>query len=136
MINEPGHPTGRRKIPKEISMLKTISAALLAISVLAAPAMAAGIAKDSVKTTPVSKTVQAPVINAVKAKPSVLNANAKMGRHHHRFHRHHRFHKRFHKHMGHKYPGHKHSHKHMGANKPHQFSKVTVKHVKTAIKRG
>ena len=96
-------------------MLKTISAALLAISVLAAPAMAAGIAKDTVKTTPVSKTAQAPVINAVKAKPAVLNANAKMGRHHHRFH------KRSHN-------------KHMSANKP--FSKVTVKHVKTAIKRG
>src|SRR5665213_99085 len=131
MINEPGHPTGRRTIPKEISMLKTISAALLAISVLAAPAMAAGMAKDSVKTTPVARNVQAPSINAVKAKPSVLNANAKMGRHHHRFHRHHRFHKGFHKH----------SHKHMGANKPNhfakvQFSKITVKHVKTAIKRG
>jgi hypothetical protein len=146
MINEPGHPTGRRTIPEEIPMLKTISAALLAISVLAAPAMAAGIAKDNVKTTPVAKTVQAPVINAVKAKPSVLNANAKMGRHHHRFHRHHRFHKHFHKHMGHKYLGHKylghaHAHKHMGANKPNHFakvqlSKVTVKHVKTAIKRG
>ena len=112
-------------------MLKTISAALLAISVLAAPAMAAGIAKDTVKTTPVSKTAQAPVINAVKAKPSVLNANAKMGRHHHRLHRHHRFHR-------HSY---KHSHRHLGANKPHQFSKVqfskvNVKHVKTAIKRG
>jgi hypothetical protein len=113
-------------------MLKTISAALLAISVIAAPAMAAGIAKTTPvsKTTaaaPVAKTAQAPVINAVKAKPSVMNANARMGRHHHRFHRHHRFHKRFH---------HRHFHKHMGANKPHQFSKVSVKHVKTAIKRG
>ncbi len=115
-------------------MLKTISAALLAISVLAAPAMAAGIAKDAVKTTPVSKTAEAPAINAVKAKPSVLNANAKMGRHHHSFHRHHRAHKRFnfHKHMGRKHIG----HKHMGAIKPHHFAKVTVKHVKTAIKRG
>jgi len=112
-------------------MLKTISAALLAISVLAAPAMAAGIAKHTVKTTPVSKSAQAPVINAVKVKPSVLNANAKMGRHHHRSHRHHRFHNGFHKHMSHK-----HFHKHIGAHKPHQFSKVTVKHVKTAIKRG
>jgi hypothetical protein len=107
-------------------MLKTISAALLAISVLAAPAMAAGIAKDTVKTTPVSKTTSAPVaktaeapsIKAVKARPSVLNANARMGRHHHRFHRHHRF------------------HKHIGANKSHHYAKVTVKHVKTAIKRG
>jgi hypothetical protein len=111
-------------------MLKTISAALLAISVLAVPAMAAGIAKDTVKDTvapvskttsaPVAKTAQAPMINAVQAKPGVLNANARMGRHHHRFHRHHRFH----------------FHKHMGANKPNHFAKVTVKHVKTAIKRG
>ena len=109
-------------------MFKTISTALLAVSVLAAPAMAAGIAKDTVKTAPapVAKTAQAPVINAVKAKPSVLNANAKMG-HHHGFHRHHRFHK----HMSYKHVSHKHF-----ANKSHPFSKVTVKHVKTAIKRG
>jgi hypothetical protein len=116
MINEPGHPTGRRTIPEEIAMLKTISAALIAVSVLAAPAMAAGIVKTT--PAPVAKTAQAPAINAVKAKPSVSNANARMSRHHHRFHRHHRF------------------HEHVGANKPHQFSKVTVKHVKTAIKRG
>jgi hypothetical protein len=112
-------------------MLKTISAALLAISVIAAPAMAAGIAKTTpvsktAAAAPVAKTAQAPAINAVKAKPSVMNSNARMGRHHHRFHRHHRFHKPFHRHF----------HKHVGANKPHQFSKVTVKHVKTAIKRG
>jgi hypothetical protein len=129
MINEPGHPTGRRAIPEEIPMLKTISAALLAISVIAAPAMATGIAKTTPagKTTPapVAKTAQAPAINAVKAKPNAMNANAKMGRHHHHFYRHHRFHK----------PAHRHFHKHVGA-KPHQFSKVTVKHVKTAIKRG
>jgi hypothetical protein len=95
-------------------MLKTISAALLAISVLAAPAIAA----DAVKTTPATtaaKTTQAPAIKSVKAKPSVLNANARMGRHHHRFHRHHR---------------------HMGAIKAHQFSKVSVKHVTPALKRG
>jgi hypothetical protein len=104
-------------------MLKTISAALLAISVLAAPAIAA----DAVKTTPAStaaKTTQAPVIKSVKAKPSVLNANARMGRHHHRFHRYHRHH-RFHRH-----------HRHMGAIKAHQFSKVSVKHVTPALKRG
>jgi hypothetical protein len=122
MINEPGHPTGRRRIPKEIPMFKTISAALLAISVLAAPAMAAGIAKNT--PAPVAKTAQAPVINAVKMKPSVLNANASMGRHHHRHHR-------FHKHVSYKHVSHKHF-----ANKSHPFSKVTVKHVKTAIKRG
>jgi len=43
MIDEPGHPTGHLVIAQEeTTMLKTISAALLAVSVLAAPAMAAG----------------------------------------------------------------------------------------------
>jgi hypothetical protein len=105
-------------------MLKTISAALLAVSVLAAPAMAAGIGKTApapvtkTASAPVAKTAHAPVIKAVQVKQSVLNANARMDRHH----IHHHFHRHF--------------HKHMGANKPHQFSKVTVKHVTTAIKRG
>jgi hypothetical protein len=88
-------------------MLKTISAALLAVSVLAAPALAAGQAK----------TANAPVIKAEQVKqvkPSVLNANAKMG-HHHKHFRHHR------------------SHKHMGTLKTHQ--KVAIKHVVPA-KRG
>jgi len=91
-------------------MLKTISAALLAVSVLAAPALAAG----------TGKTTQAPVIKAeqVKVKPSALNANARMGRHHVRHVRHHRFHKR------------------IGALKSHQFSKVTIKHAGFAAKRG
>jgi hypothetical protein len=69
-------------------MLKTISAAVLAVSVLAAPAMAAGS----------GRTAHAPVIKAGEMKPSVkpslLNANARMGRHHH-YHHHHR-HYRFH----------------------------------------
>lgn len=65
-------------------MFKTISAALLAASVLAAPAMAAGAAK----------TATAPAAKSVQVKPSVLNANAKMSRHHHRHVRHHRAHKK------------------------------------------
>jgi hypothetical protein len=89
-------------------MLKTISAALLAVSVIAAPALAAG----KVTHAPVIKSEQVKVV-----KPNVLNANAKMGRHHGRHFRHHRFHKR------------------MGALKTHQFSKVTIKHVAPA-KRG
>jgi hypothetical protein len=93
-------------------MLKTIAAALLAVSVLAAPAMAAG------------RTSPAPVIKAGQVKQSVLNANAKMGRHHHRG-RHHVKHPRRH-----------HAHKRVGAHKTHQFSKVTIKHVTPAIKRG
>ena len=130
MINEPGHPTGGRRSQRETTMLKTISAALLAVTVLAAPAMAAGVAK----TLPVTKTdtnktdttknvsaktasakVSKPAIKAVRAKPSVMNANARMDRHHYRHH---------------------HFHKHMGAYKAHQFSKVTLKHAHSAVKRG
>jgi hypothetical protein len=89
-------------------MLKTISAALLAVSVLAAPVLAA---------TPAS-TTKAPVIKSEQVKPSVLNANATMGRHHvkHRYHRHHRFHKK------------------MGALKTH--AKVAIKHINHTAKRG
>jgi hypothetical protein len=72
-------------------MLKTISAALLAASVFAAPAMAAGIAKNTAPNR--GATQAAPVIKSVQVKKSVLNANAKMGRHHHRHgHHHHRHH--------------------------------------------
>ena len=53
-------------------MIKTISAALLAVSVLAAPAMA-GTVRGAGHAAPAAKSVQ--------VKPSVLNANAKMGRH-------------------------------------------------------
>jgi hypothetical protein len=67
-------------------MIKTISAALLAVSVLAAPAMA-GTARSVSHAAPAAKFAQ--------PKPSVLNANARMGHHHrhgyhHRHHRHHR----------------------------------------------
>ena len=80
MIEEPGHPTGQLHDPREeTTMFKTISAALLAVSVLAAPAIAAG----------PGRTTHAPVIKAVHVKPSVLNANARMGRHHHTHFRHH-----------------------------------------------
>lgn len=109
MIDKPGHPTGHLVIPKqEKTMLKIISAALLAVSVLAAPALAAEAGKNT----------QAPVVKAVQVKTSVLNANAKMGRHHHKHFRHHRFHKR------------------MGALKNQQLSKVTTKHIMPAAKRG
>ena len=107
-------------------MLKTISAALLAISVLAAPAIAADAAKNTTKAAPIAKTAQAPAVKSVKAKPAVMNANARMGRHHHRFHRH------SHKHMTGKHV----VGKHIGARKAHQSSKVSVKHVTHAVKRG
>jgi hypothetical protein len=95
-------------------MLKKISAALIAISMLAAPAMAAGSLKTS--TAPITKPV-APGAN-LKVKPSVHNANAKMGGHHHRHFRHH------------------HARKHYGAIKIHKVAKVTVKHIGSATKRG
>jgi hypothetical protein len=92
-------------------MFKTISAALLAVSVLAAPALAA--TADKTAQAPVNKSEQ-----AKPAKPSPLNANAHMGRHHARHDRHHR------------------SHKDMGALKTHKFSKVSIKHTGSATKRG
>jgi hypothetical protein len=69
-------------------MFKTISAALLAVSVLAAPALAAAPGKPY-------KTAPAPVIKTVPFSAKVLNANAHWGRHHrhHRYHFHHRHHR-------------------------------------------
>ena len=66
-------------------MIKTISAALLAVSVLAAPALAATGKSDEVR-----------IIKATPVKASVLNANARMGRHHTKHYRHisHRHHKK------------------------------------------
>ena len=66
-------------------MIKTVSAALLAVSVLAAPALAAAGKSDEVRTA-----------KATPVKASVLNANAKMGRQHTKHYRHysHRHHKK------------------------------------------
>ena len=88
-------------------MLKTISAALLAVSIIAAPAMAASS----------GKTTQAPAAKTTQVKPKVLNANARMG-HHGKHFSHHR------------------SHKKISALKTHQASKVTIKHAAPASKRG
>jgi hypothetical protein len=95
-------------------MLKTISAALLAVSVLAAPALAANPSKTT--TAPVTKTTTAPVIKADQSKSKLLNANARMG-HHHKHFRHH---------------GH---HKHIGMLKTHAAPKLAVKHI-APVKRG
>jgi hypothetical protein len=89
-------------------MLKTISAALLAISVLAAPALAA----DS------GKTAQAPVIKTEQAKPDPRGANDKMIRHH----RHHRHHHRF--------------HKRISALRTHRLTRLSIKHTAASTKRG
>ena len=81
-------------------MLKTISAALLAVSVLAAPAFAA------------TSGQTAPVVKAAAAKTRTLNAHARMDRHHVSHHRHHRHH-----------------HKTAALGK-HHISKVAVKHTR------
>lgn len=82
-------------------MLKKISTALIVASMLAAPAMAAGIAKTT--PAPITKPVTA-ADNKVQAKPGVLNANAKMDRHHHRHvGPHHRVHKKMSAHQVHKH---------------------------------
>jgi hypothetical protein len=75
-------------------MLKTISAALLAASMIAAPAFAAGIGTTAAFKSATAKTEQAPAINGAQAKTSTktstkigaLNANARMRRHHHKNH--------------------------------------------------
>jgi len=109
MIDEPGCSAGDLEIPfeQEMSMLKTISAALLAVSVLAAPALAAQSGKTTanapvikttkatqVKSTRAKITQGAPQATTTQVKPAALNANAKMGKHHHRKHlsSHHRHH--------------------------------------------
>jgi hypothetical protein len=67
-------------------MFKTISAGLLAVSVLAAaPALAAPY-----------RMAHAPVIKTAPFSAKVLNANARWGRHHH--HHRHYFHYRHHRH--------------------------------------
>jgi hypothetical protein len=77
----PGHPTGHSggRMKQEIPMLKIFSAALIATSILAAPAMAAT----------VIKTERAPVTKTIVVKPSVAKAHAqvvvvKKHRHHRR----------------------------------------------------
>ena len=104
-------------------MIKTISAALLAVSVIAAPVLAASADKTIrapvTKSTQaaVAKTAQAPVIKAEPSKSKVLNANARMGRHHYK-------HARYHRH-----------HSKMGALKTHGAPTVATKHI-TPAKRG
>jgi hypothetical protein len=106
---------------EETTMLKTISAALVAVSVLAAPALAGAPGKTAQapanKTTQatVKKATPAPVVKAEQGKSKLLNANARMGRHHHKHYRH---------------------HKHIGVLKMHAKPHVAIKHVTPAAKRG
>jgi hypothetical protein len=117
-------------------MLKTISAALLAISVIAAPALAAETGKVATPapvttTAPATKTAikTAPVIKSEQLPAKVLNANAKMGRHHHKHFRHHRHHK----HLGLlKVKSPKHASLHASKR---VSAKIAIKHV-APVKRG
>jgi lipoate synthase len=93
-------------------MLKKLSAALIVASMLAAPAMAAGLEKTA--PAPITRPVAAADAK-LQAKPAVLNANAKMVRHHPRHVRHHH---RFHKKMG------------MNKTFKHTAIKSTVKHTR------
>jgi hypothetical protein len=70
-------------IEQEMIMLKTISAALLAVSVLAAPAMAAGVTHARTHAT---KSV---IFTGQHVNHGVFNAQARMKKHHVRHHRHH-----------------------------------------------
>ena len=89
MIDGPGHPTGHPRDPRETTMLKTIAAALLAVSVLAAPAMAGSY----------GRTTHNPEIRFSHVTPGWVNSNARWDRHHHRHHhKHFRHHYRFHNH--------------------------------------
>jgi hypothetical protein len=105
---------------EETTMLKTISAALVAVSVLAAPALAAAPGKtaqapvNKTAQAPVNKTTQAPAIKA-EGKSKALNANATMGRHH-KHYRHNRHHKQ------------------IGLHKTHA-KHMAVKHVTPTAKR-
>jgi hypothetical protein len=109
-------PSGHinRDHQEESPMLKTISAALLAVSVLAAPAMAA----TATKTSP------APAVKVEHVKKNALNANAEMVRHHHKHYRHHHY-TRLHK-KGMK----------SAALKTHKLSKVSAKHMTRNVKHG
>ena len=94
-------------------MLKTISAALVAVSVLAAPAFAGTPGKTA--QAPANKITQAPVVKPEQGNAKLLNANATMGRHH-KHYRHHRH------------------HTHIGLHKPYA-KHIAVKHVTSAAKR-
>ena len=100
-------------------MFKSISAALLALSVLAAPALAA----NSSTTTP------APTTKAAQVKPA-LNANARIGRHHVRYTKHYRSH---HKQIGALKLN---KSRHFAKTSRKHFSKVSTKHAGSATKRG
>jgi hypothetical protein len=108
-------------------MLNKISAALIAVSMLAAPAMAAG---TKTETAPITKSVTPAA--KLQVKPGVRNANAAMTHHHYRLHRHHRSHLSAYK--ANKISAHKTGK--LSAYKTGKVSKVTIKQPGSATKRG
>jgi hypothetical protein len=104
MIDKPGQPTGqlRDRRRQETTMLKIFSAAVIAASIIAAPAMAAG--PDRTATAHKAVTTERHV------QPGTLNAHAKMMHRHHDYRHHHR-HVRPHAHF-HDKLGMSHTHKH------------------------
>jgi hypothetical protein len=104
-------------------MLKKVSAALIAVSLLAAPAMAAGTKKSdtaapaTTQTAPAAKTDVKTDVKADVVKPSVRKASVKTSRHHRHY-------------------AHYRSHKKMSAGKTNKVSKATIKPVTPATKRG
>jgi hypothetical protein len=95
-------------------MLKTFSAALIAASLLAAPAIAA----TSGKTNEAGTTKSATVTKSAQVKKNPLNANAKVGERHHHV-RHHNRHRAK-----------------MSVGKTYNSAKVAAKHVKHPAKHG
>jgi hypothetical protein len=111
-------------------MLKKISAALIAVSMLAAPAMAAGTRTETAPITKPATPAAKLQVNKLEVKPGVRNANASMHRHHHRYHRHHRVSLT---------KANKVSAYHAGkisAHKTNKVSKVTIKQPGAATRRG
>jgi hypothetical protein len=102
-------------------MLKTVSAALLAASIIASPALAASSDKNAqAPTANTALTKQNAVGHKIKAqaKSGALNANAKMGKHQAKTVRHHR------------------SRQQTGVLKTHRLNKVSTKHATPVTKRG
>jgi hypothetical protein len=99
MIEQPGHSGQLKILKQEMTMLKTISAALLATSLIAAPAFAAGTKSTTAPITQTQTKADAGAKSDLKTsattntKSKALNANAKMGKHHRKHISHLRYHK-------------------------------------------
>jgi hypothetical protein len=109
-------------------MLKTISGALLAVSLVAAPVLAADTTTQAPASKTAQKTTQAPSAKTEQAKPSDVNANAKNANAKNANAKNANA-----KMSGHKHYRHRGHHKNMSAIKTH--SKVSSKQAAPAPKR-